>query len=166
MASADLEEMIQNYHLDLDQTGNPYNLRHIFGSHADSDYEYNIPRQWYIQKLFNPSEEKKPNDPELPFAKKPEHLLTIEDFKYALSSRYQNTVYAPYGKEGTEQDHQAFRPIGFQRNQELSILQIRNDVPKDIAGVQWLALGPNAFNGIAPYYVNILDTPAVYRTNC
>ncbi|WP_281829625.1 MULTISPECIES: C69 family dipeptidase [Lactobacillus] len=163
MASADLEEMIQNYHLDLDQTGNPYNLRHIFGSHADSDYEYNIPRQWYIQKLFNPSEEKKPNDPELPFAKKPEHLLTIEDFKYALSSRYQNTVYDPYGKEGTEQDHQAFRPIGFQRNQELSILQIRNDVPKDIAGVQWLALGPNAFNGIAPYYVNILDTPAVYR---
>lgn len=166
MASADLEEMIQNYHLDLDQTGNPYNLRHIFGSHADSDYEYNIPRQWYIQKLFNPSEEKKPNDPELPFAKKPEHLLTIEDFKYALSSRYQNTVYDPYGKEETEQDHQAFRPIGFQRNQELSILQIRNDVPKDIAGVQWLALGPNAFNGIAPYYVNILDTPAVYRTNC
>lgn len=163
MASADLEEMIQNYHLDLDQTGNPYNLRHIFGSHADSDYEYNIPRQWYIQKLFNPNEEKKPNDPELPFAKKPEHLLTIEDFKYALSSRYQNTVYDPYGKEGTEQDHQAFRPIGFQRNQELSILQIRNDVPKDIAGVQWLALGPNAFNGIAPYYVNILDTPAVYR---
>lgn len=163
MASADLEEMIVKYHMDIDQSGNPYNLRHIFGSHDDSDYGYNIPRQWYIQKLFNPNDEKRPDDPELPFAKKPEHLLTIEDFKYALSSRYQHTNYDPYGVEGSEQDHKVFRPIGFQRNQELSILQIRNDVPEKIAGVQWLALGPNTFNGIAPFYVNILDTPAPYR---
>lgn len=163
MASADLEKMIKNYHLDIDGTGNPYNFRHIFGSHDDSDYEYNIPRQWYIQKLFNPSEEHEPDDPELPFAKKPEHLLTIEDFKYALSSRYQHTKYDPYGQEGTDADHHAFRPIGFQRNQELSILQIRNDVPAKIAGVQWLSLGPNAFNGSAPYYTNVLDTPAAYR---
>lgn len=163
MASDDLEEMIEKYHLDLDQSGNPYNLRHIFGSHDDSDYEYNIPREWYIQKLFNPSDVREPDDPNLPFAKRPEHLLTIEDFKYALSSRYQNTKYDPYGLKGSDANRHAFRPIGFQRNQELSILQIRNNVPAEIAGVQWLAFGPNAFNGIAPYYVNVTDTPATYR---
>lgn len=163
LASNDLEELIQKHHLDLDNSGNPYNLRHIFGSHYDSDYGYNIPRQWYIQKLFNPSDVREPDDKDLPFAKKPEHLLTIEDFKYALSSRYQHTKYDPYGKEGSEADHQLYRPIGFQRNQELSILQIRNDVPANIAGVQWLALGPNAFNGIAPFYVNVTNTPAPYR---
>lgn len=113
MASADLEEMIEKYHLDVDHSGNPYNLRHIFGSHDDSDYEYNIPRQWYIQKLFNPSDVHEPDDPNLPFIKKPEHLLTIEDFKYALSSRYQHTKYDPYGSQGTEADRHAFRPIGF-----------------------------------------------------
>ncbi|WP_227743948.1 C69 family dipeptidase [Lactobacillus helveticus] len=43
------------------------NLCHIFGSHDDSDYEYNIPRQWYIQKLFNPSDVHEPDDPNLPF---------------------------------------------------------------------------------------------------
>ena len=163
MASADLEKMIKDNYLDIDHQGNPYNLRHIFGSHDDSDYEYNIPREWYIQKLFNPSDVREPDDPELPFAKKPEHLLTIEDFKYALSSRYQHTKYDPYGLEGTDADRHAFRPIGFQRNQELSILQIRNNVPEKIAGVQWVAFGPNAFNGIAPYYTNILDTPSTYR---
>ena len=31
-----------------------------------------------------------------------------------------------------------------------------------IAGVQWVAFGPNA-SGIAPYYTNILDTPSTYR---
>ena len=163
MASDDLEKMIQDNHMDIDHSGNPYNLRHIFGSHDDSDYEYNIPRQWYIQKLFNPSDVHEPDDPDLPFAKKPEHLLTIEDFKYALSSHYQHTKYDPYGLEGTDADRHAFRPIGFQRNQELSILQIRNDVPAKIAGVQWIAFGPNAFNGIAPYYTNVLDTPETYR---
>lgn len=163
MFSDDLEKMIKDYNLDLDHSGNPYNLRHIFGSHDDSDYQYNIPRQWYIQKLFNPSIEQSPDDPNMPFARKPEHLLTIEDVKYALSSRYQHTKYDPYSVEGSDADHRAFRPIGFQRNQEVHILQIRNNVPSEIAGIQWLAFGPNAFNGIAPYYTNILDTPAEYR---
>lgn len=61
--------MIKDNYLDIDHHGNPYNLRHIFGSHDDSDYEYNIPREWYIQKLFNPSDVREPDDPELPFAK-------------------------------------------------------------------------------------------------
>ena len=37
MASDDLEKMIQDNHMDIDHSGNPYNLRHIFGSHDDSD---------------------------------------------------------------------------------------------------------------------------------
>lgn len=162
LASADLQDMIDTYHLNIDGDSH-YNLRHIFGSHADSDYDYNIPRQWYVQKLFNPSDEEQPDNPELPFAKKPEHRLTIEDVKYALSSRYQHTPYDPYSDRGTDAEQHAFRPIGFQRNQEVHILQIRNDVPAEIAGICWLAFGPNAFNGIAPFYTNVLDTPAQYR---
>lgn len=162
MASADLEQMITEHHLQIDGEGG-YNLRHIFGSHNDSDYCYNIPRQWYIQRLFNPSDEESPDNPNLPFARKPEHLLTIEDVKYALSSRYQHTPYDPYNPQGTDAQRHAFRPIGLQRNSEVHILQIRNDVPKEMAGICWLAFGPNAFNGIAPFYTNVLDTPAVYR---
>lgn len=162
LASADLEQLIINHHLNIDSDGS-YNLRHIFGSHNDSDYAYNIPRQWYIQKLFNPSDIEQPDNPDLPFAKKPEHLLTIEDVKYALSSRYQHTPYDPYSDRGSDAERHAFRPIGFQRNQELHILQIRNDVPAKIAGICWLAFGPNAYNGIAPFYTNVLDTPAQYR---
>ncbi|MCI1926562.1 MAG: C69 family dipeptidase [[Lactobacillus] timonensis] len=161
LASAGLEELIEQYHLNTDG-GNTYNFRHIFGSHNDSDYGYNIPRQWYIQRLFNPSDLQSPDNPDLPFAKKPEHLLTIEDFKYALSSRYQHTPYDPYGR-GSEGEKHAFRPIGFQRNQEVHVLQVRNDVPADFAAVCWLAYGPNAFNGLAPFYTNVMDTPAPYR---
>ena len=159
MASADLEQMIEDNHLNLDRDG--YNLRHIFGSHNDSDYGYNIPRQWYIQHLFNPHDDLRPDDPEMPFAKKPEHLLTVEDVKYALSSHYQHTPYDTY--EGTPEKKHQFRPIGIQRNQEVHVLQVRPNVDPAEAGIIWLAYGPNPYNGLAPFFTNVLDTPAPYR---
>lgn len=162
MASADLEQLIKDHHMNIDG-GSNYNLRHIFGSHNDSDYRYNIPRQWYIQRLFNPSDKEQPDNPNLPFARQPEHLLTIEDIKYALSSRYQHTPYDPYSDLGTDAQRHAFRPIGFQRNSEVHILQIRHDVPAKLAGICWLAFGPNAYNAMVPFYTNVLDTPAQYR---
>lgn len=162
MASNDLEDMIKQHHLNIDHSEH-YNFRHIFGSHQDSDYRYNVPREWYIQKLFNPSDVEAPDNPNLPFARQPEQKLTIEDIKYALSSRYQRTPYDPYDNRGSEAKRHAFRPIGLQRNSEIHILQMRNNVPETIAGICWLAFGPNAFNAVVPFYTNVEDTPALYR---
>ena len=162
MASDDLEQMINDHHMNVDG-GDAYNLRHIFGSHMDSDYEYNVPREWYIQKLFNPSDEEPVDNIDLPFARKPEHKLTLEDFKYALSSHYQRTPYDIYNEDSTDAERHQFRPVGIQRNQEIHVLQIRNDVPEKIAGICWIAFGPNPYNAIAPFYANVNDTPATYR---
>ena len=43
------------------------------------------------------------------------------------------------------------------------MLQIRNHVPASIAGVHWLAFGPNTFNAVVPFYANVEDTPAPYK---
>ena len=45
----------------------------------------------------------------------------------------------------------------------LHSLQVRGGLPAGIAGVHWLAFGPNTFNAIVPFYANIDDTPAAYR---
>lgn len=161
MCSPDLQHLVAKFHLNTDRDGE-VNLQHIFGSHTDSDYGYNIPRQWYIHKLFNPADNPQPDQLDMPFAEVPEHKLTIEDLKYALSSHYQHTPYDVYG-HGTEKQKHTYRPIGIQRNQEVHILQFRNDVPEKLAAINWLAYGPNAYNAIAPFYTNITDTPAPYR---
>lgn len=161
MCSDDLQHLVAKFNLNTDRDG-VVNLQHIFGTHTDSDYAYNIPRQWYIHKLFNPADNPQPNQLDLPFAEVPEHKLTIEDIKYALSSHYQHTPYDVYG-HGTEEQKHTYRPIGIQRNQEVHILQLRNNVPEKLAAIQWLAFGPNAYNGIAPFYANVNDTPAPYR---
>ncbi|KZL35886.1 C69 family dipeptidase [Secundilactobacillus collinoides] len=164
--AADLPELIDTYHLNPDL--NQVNLRHIFGSATIKDTRYNNPRAWYGQKYFNPEFETDPIDQDLPFICRTDKQISVEDLKFVLSSHYQNTEYDPYGT-GSEADKKKFRPIGINRNQELHILQIRNDVPAEIAGIHWLAFGPNTFNAVIPFYANINDTPEAYKnttSNC
>ena len=156
----DLPDLIATYHLNPDP--DQVNLRHIFGSSTIKDTRYNNARAWYGQKYFNPERVQDPIDQDLPFICRTNHKITIEDLKFVLSSHYQNTPYDAYGT-GTDAQRKQFRPIGINRNQELHILQIRNDVPASIAGIHWLAFGPNTFNAVVPFYANVTDTPASYR---
>lgn len=156
----DLPDMIEKYHMNPDK--DQVNLRHIFGSATIKDTRYNNPRAWYGQKYFNPEFDTTPIDQDLPFICRTDKKITIEDMKFVLSSHYQNTPYDPYGT-GTEAQKKQFRPIGINRNQELHILQIRNDVPAEIAGIHWLAFGPNTFNAVVPFYANVTDTPEAYK---
>lgn len=158
--SKDLPELIETYHLnpDFEKT----NLRHIFGSSTIKDTRYNNPRAWYGQKYFNPEITQDMIDQDLPFICHANRKITIEDVKWVLSSHYQNTPYDAYGY-GTEIEKKMYRPIGINRNHSVYILQIRNDVPDEIAGIHWLAFGPNTFNAVVPFYANISDTPACYR---
>jgi dipeptidase len=160
MYAADLPDLIEQHHLNPDPEG--YNFRHIFGSSTIKDTRYNNARAWYGQKYFNPEFDTTPIDQDLPFICRTAHKISIEDMKFVLSSHYENTPYDPYGT-GTPAQKKQFRPIGINRNQELHILQIRNDVPAEIAAIHWLAFGPNTFNAVVPFYANVNDTPAVYR---
>lgn len=161
MSSADLEDMIAKYHLNPDRVG--YNLRHIFGSSTVKDAHYNNPRAWFVHHYFDPESDTKPMDQDQPFITHANRKISMEDIKFIMSSHYQNTPYDAYGDQGNEAEKKRFRPIGINRNFETHILQIRNDVPAGIAGVQWLAFGPNTFNSMVPFYTNVTDTPASFR---
>ncbi|BCA86442.1 dipeptidase [Enterococcus saigonensis] len=160
LCSKDLKELIHTYHLNPDYTN--YNLRHIFGSATVKDNQYNNPRAWYVQRFFTPEVEQSPFNQDLPFICKANRLISVEDVKWALSSHYEETIYDCYG-DGTEAQKRQLRPIGINRNQEVHILQLRNNVPKEIAGIHWLAFGPNTFNTVVPFYTNVVDTPAFYK---
>lgn len=159
MYSADLPTFIKQHHLNPEHG---LNLREIFGSRTASDARYNYPRAWYVQRLLSDEAEQQPTDQDLPFICHPKHKLAIEDVKQAMSSHFQQTDYDPYG-HGPVNERQKYRPIALNRNLEIHMLQIRNHVPDSIAGVHWLAFGPNTFNAVVPFYSNIDDTPAPYK---
>lgn len=170
MCSADLREFIEDNHLDLsvDGDGVAFNPRDAFGSHSDEDHVYNTPRAWYMQRFLNPYDEDwdtvealhNPQSNDIPWARQPERKVTIEDVKYVLSSHYQGTPYDPYGHQGTPESRKLYRPIGINRQSELSVIQMRPYRPAAYRAVQWIAFGSNPFNTLVPFYTNIDTTPA------
>lgn len=156
MCSADLKQWIDDHKLNPADHG--YNLRHICGSETTTDTVYNNPRAWYVQRQLGTLNED-PQSNDLPFICYPTEKITITKVKQVMSSHYQGTDYDPYQLKTAA----PFRSIALNRNLELHLLQIRNDVPAALAGVHWLAFGPNTFNAIVPFYANIDDTPQAYR---
>ena len=82
------------------------------------------------------------------------------DVKYVLSSYYQGTEYNPYNRHGDLTHRGMYRPIGINRNNFVAITQLRPYMPHDLQGVEWIAVGSNAFNEAVPFYAHVNATPA------
>lgn len=168
MCSADLKEFVEKNNLDLNQDG-IFNPRFAFGSRTDSDHIYNTPRAWFMGRYLTPFSHKwdgedaefTPESDNIPWSFVPDKKITIEDFKYLLSSYYQGTPYNPYSQHAGEKKGM-YRPIGISRTGVTSVCQIRNNVPDEIKGVEWITFASNAFNAIVPVYANVDKIPAYF----
>ena len=162
LCSADLKTFIEENHLDTNNDG-CFNPRNCFGSRSDSDHVYNTPRAWFLLRYFNPRTKKwdgpmadyTPESDDLPWCMVPEKKITIEDVKYALSAHFQGTPYDPYAAYGDDSMRGAYRSIGINRNDFLSVIQMRPENP-----VEWIAFASNAFNVLVPFYTDVEETPA------
>lgn len=166
MCSPDLADFIAQNHLNLSMDGS-VNPREIFGSHDDSDHVYNTPRAWYMERCLNPhthvwdgaNADFTPFSDDIPWCMKPEKKITVEDVKYVLSAHFQGTPYDPYLPYGDKSMAGAYRSIGINRNDFLSIIQMRPDHAEDCRTIEWVAYGSNAFNVVAPFYTDVDQVP-------
>ena len=166
MCSPDMREFIKKNHLDLSLDGK-LNPRDAFGSHDDADRVYNTPRAWYMLRCMNPrtkvwdgpNAEYSPTSDDLPWCMVPEKKITVEDVKYVLSSHYQGTPYDPYGSYGDKSMQGAYRSIGINRNDFISLIQMRPKYEKDSRTIEWVAYASNAFNVLVPFYADVEETP-------
>lgn len=171
MCSADLKDFIEKYHLNLAMDG-VLNPRDAFGSHDDSDHVYNTPRAWYMERYLNPNSAKwdgpdadfTPFSDDIPWCVVPEKKVTVEDVKYVLSAHFQGTPYDPYAAYGDKSLAGAYRSIGINRNDFLSVVQMRPYATEDQCVIQWIAFASNAFNVLVPFYADVTETPA-YMSN-
>lgn len=171
MCSADMHEFIEKYHLDLSLNGK-FNARDAFGSHEDSDHVYNTPRAWFMERYFNPHTKKwdgpdadyTPQSDNIPWCMVPEKKITVEDVKYVLSSHFQGTPYDPYGSYGDASMRGAYRSIGINRNDFLSVIQMRPNQGEEFRILEWVAYASNAFNVLVPFYAQV-DTTPEYMAN-
>ncbi len=167
MCSADLEEFMNKYHLNLNND-DKINPRNIFGSHSDSDHVYNTPRAWDMVRYLNPSlnlelddTKYNPESNDIPWALKPENKISVEDVKYVLSSHFVGTKYDPYSKFGRPEDKK-YRVIGINRTSILSLCQIRNNVIDELKGLLWFTFASNPFNAFTLFITSDEIVPDYY----
>lgn len=187
LCSPDLEEWMDAHHLDLSRNDlelledgtqadwadwagadhRLFNPREAFGSLKDSDHVYNTPRAWDMHRTLNPGlgwdnprAGWNPEDDDIPWCMIAPRKITIEDVGRVLARHYQGTPYDPYGTRGTADERGRYRPVGINRNEELSVIQIRPSVPDACSAVQWLSFSSNAFNTLVPLFANVTCAPA------
>lgn len=165
LCSADLRTWMAENHLDLTvraagERADVFNPREAFGSASDADHVYNTPRAWSMQRVLSsracvwdgPDATYTPESDDIPWCRRPDRLVTIEDVKYVLSLHYQGTPYDCYGDKGTPESKRRYRPIGINRTSQLAVLQLRPYAPKGCRAVQWMAYGCNVFNALVALY--------------
>lgn len=134
----------------------PFNFRIIFGTHDDSDLTYNTPRVWIGQKLLTPSIEQDPESFDLPFIRKPDHPVSIQEAQRVLSDHFNGTKYDLTNAKNEGQP--AYRPIAVATTQESHLLQLRdNDM------IHWLAMGIAAQSVYIPFYPQGSKVPTMFK---
>ncbi len=178
LCAPDLKDFVIRNHLDrsMDETplleNTQFDCRGAFGSRSEADRSYNTPRAWYMLRYLSPNAydwdgnmpDFTPESTNLPFSLTPDRKITVEDIKTVLSSYYQGTAFNPYAQHGDGQQRGMYRPIGINRNNFLSVTQLRPYVDAAISGVEWIAMGSNAFNELVAVYTNVNAAPAYLET--
>lgn len=162
MWSPSIQEFVNLHGLNPDH--DQWNFRHIFGTNTKKDHHYNTPRVWFAQRYLNPvaAANQTPESADMPFIRKPERKIAVEDIQYILKSHYNETKYDPLG-DGDEHDRKTYRAISLSRTAQSNILQMRNNVDPKHAAIQWIALGVPSFNAYVPFFTNADDTDVSYR---
>lgn len=135
-------------------------IRDVFAD-KESDAQYNIPRTLIGQQILTPSEAKKldlKND-SFDLFKKPDDKVSVAKVGFVLRNHFNNTKNDTYTGSKPEE----FRPINVPRTMESHILQVRNDVPEEISGIHWLAMGVPDTSSYVPFYSGITQTPKEYQ---
>ncbi|MFC6182021.1 C69 family dipeptidase [Lactiplantibacillus daowaiensis] len=147
---------------DLVNSANGFNFRDVFGTQDLSDQHYNTPRVWDGQRYFTPELKQDPESFELPFIQRANRLIHVDEAQHYLASHYEGTPFDPVGS-GTDADKHRYRPISLAKTQESHVLQIRPDMPVNLSGIHWLAMGVSAESVYVPFYAGAATTPAAYQ---
>lgn len=157
-----IRPFVEKNHLNPDDER--WNFRHIFGTNTKQDHHYNTPRVWFAQHYLSPSltKDQTPESADMPFIRKPDHKISVEDIQYVLKSHYNETPYDPLGS-GTLEQRRRYRSIALSRTAQSHILQARNDSYGAAQAIQWVEFGVPTFCAYVPFFANADDTDASYR---
>ncbi len=150
-------------------------------------------REWRVFSLLAPSLKLDPNQENYPFSVKPDTLVTLEKLMSIFKDYYEGTPFdMRYNQVSTDKDgktiisplanpHQPYdandlwhtnggwgrlgeRTIARWYTMYATIIQLRDWLPDEIGGLEWLAMDNVASSVYVPIYASSTDLPIEYKT--
>lgn len=156
LGSADLIDFAIEHQLYDPDCGEPFHFAKAYGTAAAYQVR-NYRRVWGGLNYFTPSAHWNPETKIHPLFNKPDKKISLEEAMNLMRYHYQNTEYDSIQKNPDE------RGIGTFSTIESHVLQIRDWLPDELGGVQWIALSTPLASPFIPYYVGIEELPAIYQ---
>ncbi|WP_052507002.1 C69 family dipeptidase [Desulfonatronovibrio magnus] len=158
MTSQGFEEFLIQNHL-YSPEKEAFNFFKCCISNSKDDHTYNYPRVRELLRLFSGIEYEY-QDGLFPVFVQPKRKLTVQDVAEGLRNRYQGTPHDPYMNENPKE---VYRPISVMRASLSHITQTRPDLPRDIAVINYIALGMPDLGVYMPFYKGLIDLPSAYQ---
>jgi dipeptidase len=154
--SADLIDFAIEHQLYDPDCGEPFHFAKAYGTAKDYQVR-NYRRVWGGLNYFTPSAQFGSESKHYPLFNKPDEKIGLEDAMNFMRYHYQDTEYDSILVNPNE------RGIGTFSTIESHVLQLRDWLPNNLGGVQWIALSTPLASPFIPYYVGIEELPAPYR---
>jgi dipeptidase len=139
-----------------------FNFAKAYSLPGNYSAELNVLRQWRGTVLLA-RKRYKPDEP-LPFSFFPRRNIKPTDLFSVLRDHYEGTEYdltAGY-KEGSPNNTEK-RTICTESTQYAFVAQLREEMPKEIAYLEWIAFRRPDSNAFSPWYVSITSPPEGYN---
>ncbi|WP_054743047.1 C69 family dipeptidase [Cellulosilyticum ruminicola] len=131
---------------------------HLALTYGETLKEGNRSRAWAGQHLLSASQNTPYNSEVFELFVTPDKKVSLEDVMALQRYRNEGTVY-DVNLPGNEN----IRPIGTETQAECHVFQMTTDLPKEVGGVMWLAMGNAEHSVYLPSYNLITDTYAAYK---
>ena len=139
-----------------------FNFARTYSLPENYSAEANVLRQWRGTALLA-KKRYKPDEP-LPFSFSPRKNIKPTDLFNILRDHYEGTEYDLTGgyKEGSP-NKSGKRTICTESTQYAFVAQLREEMPREIAHLVWIAFRRPDSNAFSPWYVSITSPPEGYN---
>lgn len=162
--SPDLESFARSHGF-AQYTNNKFDFRKTYQriinvktGNMNNDINYNYYRIATLLNMYSKYPMKGFEKGEFPMFMKPTHKLTLTDVKRGLENYYQNTPYNPY----ISTESPTYRPISVFRSSNSHITVMSNEHDKNIANIEYIALGMPSSSLYIPFYSGMATIPKTY----
>ena len=133
---------------------------HLALTYGETMTDGNRLRAWGGQHFFSPSQNIPLNTPVFDLFMKADEKISVDDVMELQRYRY----------EGTENDlslpeNAGKRAIGTEAQAECHIIQMKEDYPKQVGGLMWLAMGNAEHSVYLPTFGGIDETHEAYKVS-